>query len=632
MKWGYLLLSVIVLTIANIFKIKRISQFIEPYERPNNRLLGKSLAIGNLLNTILPFRLGYFFRAYLSGKKMKNGTSFSLATILIEVFLDFMFVPVIYLIFYAFSFESKKSILFYIIILFIMFVLVFLLKKLKKYVKFIIYKVSSIFNEHIELKILKTSWFTIISFENIITRVNKFKLIIYSITIWCMNIVSCYLLSLSLKYCNIEESLFSLFNFFYSETGITSPIIFNYMKLDKDYMLVFGIYYMGSIALLFICSYIIKQCKLDKKYVEILPHINMHDRLQFLEHYFNNGNSDYFKKYMKLNNDVAIIEDYSAGSNATTMLCSKDGKTFYRKYSFGKDAEKLKEQIDWLTEHEKKVVLTKVMNVHYEKGCCSYDMPYIDGAVTCFNYVHTTPFENSWNIIRSALEDISNNLHTINIKPAKKEIIKEYIDTKVLKNIEKIESSQYIKPLLKHNYIYINGKKYHNLSHFKKYLNFEYLYEVFKDDSQADIHGDFTIENIICLHNEEYEDKKYYIIDPNTGNVHNSPYLDYAKLLQSIHGGYEFLMKTKNVEVKDNHIDFLFTKSDTYNMLFKELEKYLNKKFGKAGEKSIFYHEIIHWLRLMPYKIEKNGERCLLFYAGLLIVLNDVEDMFENKK
>lgn len=47
------------------------------------------------------------------------------------------------------------------------------------------------------------------------------------------------------------------------------------------------------------------------------------------------------------------------------------------------------------------------------------------------------------------------------------------------------------------------------------------------------------------------------LIDPNTGNIHESPLLDYAKLLQSIHGGYEFLMSVKNVSVEDNNINFI---------------------------------------------------------------------------
>lgn len=87
--------------------------------------------------------------------------------------------------------------------------------------------------------------------------------------------------------------------------------------------------------------------------------------------------------------------------------------------------------------------------------------------------------------------------------------------------------------------------------------------------------------------------------------MHDSSNLDYGKLLQSIHGGYEFLMATKNVSIERNRINFVFTKSEAYTYLYDMLDKYMREHFAKERVKSIYYHEIIHWLRLMPYKIEK---------------------------
>ena len=70
------------------------------------------------------------------------------------------------------------------------------------------------------------------------------------------------------------------------------------------------------------------------------------------------------------------------------------------------------------------------------------------------------------------------------------------------------------------------------------------------------------------------------------------------------------------------------SKSSVYNELFTLYKKYLENQFNHESVKSIFFHEIIHWLRLLPYKIEKNGERVVIFYAGLIQVLNDVENMY----
>lgn len=623
MKLLLITLSIILVTVVNIIKVKRLSLFIEPYEEINTKNQLQALSISNILNLILPFRSGNIIRALYVGKKMENGVSFAIATILVEIFLDFICVSIIYIVFALIGFVQFKNILFFIIATAIIILILLFIKYLKKYVKNIIYKISSIFNKKIELKLLKTSYFTIVSLENIIYRISKIKLIFYSFLLWVTNIISCLLLDLYIG--NDTYKLYDVFNFLNSSVGVSSSLVLNFKLFDKDIFYILLIYTTVSNILLFVYSFIIKNKIVDNKKVNILPITKKTDRLNSLEDYFNGVESFDFKKYLKINEDVAILENFSAGSNATTLLCSANGKTFYRKLSFGDDASKLNDQIKWIHEHEKKLKLTSIINEHYEKGICYYDMPFVNDASTCFSYVHTTPFDEAFNTIKACFNDLDKNLHSVNRRSADKDTITKYIDSKVLKNIEKIENGEYIKPLNKYDYIYINGKKYHNLSYFKKYLNKEFLSKIFENDPISDIHGDFTIENIVCIKGKKKNN--YYIIDPNTGNVHDSPYLDYAKFLQSIHGGYEFLMNTKEVNYKGNKIEFIFTKSSTYNKLYDEFFKIMKDKFGEDGVLSIHFHEVIHWLRLMPYKINKNGERSLLFYAGLIMVLTEVEKM-----
>ena len=146
----------------------------------------------------------------------------------------------------------------------------------------------------------------------------------------------------------------------------------------------------------------------------------------------------------------------------------------------------------------------------------------------------------------------------------------------------------------------------------------------------ADIHGDLTVENIICRTDVEDPDRAWYIIDPNTGNLHDSPYLDYGKLLQSLHGGYEFMMMTPRCTVQENHIDFQLTRSAAYDTLFEAVCDDLRTRCGAAGLHSILAHELIHWLRLMPYKLNKDKKRAPMFYAGLVMVANDL-NTWENE-
>jgi hypothetical protein len=543
--------------------------------------------------------------------------------------IDFFFMALVFVGFKMFGFDVGQNVAFYLISLAAIVVLFAIIYSFKKGVKHIIYCFASIFNKNIAFNVMKLSWFTITSLKNIVIRVNKWKLLLYSVLCWIFNILSCWAVVGMLN--DTKYGLYEVMNLFFSGHGVAMSTVF--VLIGSGIALLFPMIYLyGSSVVLFVSSYFVKLKYSNHKYINLLPHENAKDKLEFLKLYFNSDDDGaYFKQYLNINSDVAIIEDYSAGSNATTMLCSKNGKTFYRKYAFGDDAKKLNDQIKWIKAHDKKLTLTDITYSQFKGEVCVYDMPYIQGAVTCFNYVHTEPFNVAWKRIKAALDDLDKNLHKPTLREADEALTDEYIQGKVVKNLKKIKAGAFIAPLQDYDYLYINGKRYENLKHYEKMLDAEKLKEVFAKDKFADIHGDFTIENIICIKGET-KGKGYYIIDPNTGNLHDSPYLDYAKLLQSLHGGYEFLMNTKSVSIDGNHIDFLFTKSSTYYKMYDAVVEYLTKKFGEDAMKSIFYHEIIHWLRLMPYKIEKNGERSVLFYAGMIMVMDDIERRYATKK
>ena len=241
------------------------------------------------------------------------------------------------------------------------------------------------------------------------------------------------------------------------------------------------------------------------------------------------------------------------------------------------------------------------------------------------------PFEETWDMIKNILKRLEEILYVNNVRKADAESINRYIDSKVSDNLKKITDSKILKKLFKYDEVIINGKPYKNLFYYLEYLSKDYLFNIFKDDIYSDLHGDLTIENIICNLNTVEEKEKFYIIDPNSKNINNSANLDYAKILQSIHGGYEFMMRTYDVSVEENKINFLYTKSHAYFYLYKKLNEYMNLKFSKEKIRSIYFHEIIHWLRLMPYKLKKDGKRALIFYSGLIMVLNDVIAIYGGK-
>lgn len=604
-----LVCSVLIMCIAHIIRVQRWKQFIRIYEKPDTKSLVQALSIGYLLNFFLPFKSGDLFRAWMAGRKMKNGVGFAAATVAIDRYFDILSVGIIFLLLRIFNFEmdTPGTILFYSSLSLFALIGTVVLWHFRKYVKKMLKIVASIFNFKIEFLILKFCFSLISSFKDV-NKLKKGKLLLSTIGMWVMYLLSYFCFSRFLtKSGNFIETVDIFYLLFEKESLMVGSLgISNIYALTGQGMW-FAIFLISPVIFLFLASFVVgkRTGTIEEKddYLNLIPHLDEKERIAFLELYFESERSSYVQKYLKVNRNILIINDFSAGSNATTMLCMDNNKNFFRKYAFGIDGEKLYEQIRWLQRFQADIPLTRIIRYEKENDFCYYDMPYDSRSVGLFNYAHSMPKENAWIIVKEAMECLEKSLYCINCRQADKETIDQYIRDKVTKNVEKIMNAKYFKRLMEYDEIIINGKVYKNLPYYLNKLERGYLYEIFKQDSYSEIHGDLTIENIICVRNLDRKDD-FYIIDPNTGNIHDSSNLDYAKLLQSIHGGYEFLMATKNVEVSQNRIDFIFIKSETYTYLFHQLDCYMTEKFSRERVRSIYYHEIIHWLRLMPYKIE----------------------------
>lgn len=639
--WIYLAGAIAMITAAHLVRVARWEMFIEVYEKPQKRRLNQALSMGFLINYIVPFKLGDIARAWYAGSGMKTGKALGFATVIVERFLDIVCVGIIFL---AVSFgnahmadDLKKTANIYIFASAALLFVGGMIFCLKRYVKKLISKAARIFNESIENFLLKFSFALIACFKNIILKMSCLKLMIVTIAMWGLYIMSYALLAASLSHgvyigraswIDVFIMLFSQNSIMYS-TGNIISIWFSGSALQYSVaMLAYMI--LPSILLLLIGMYF-RDAQTsgdeDRRYVNLLPHMDRAERLVFLETYFSDENRDYLQNYLKINEDISIIKNFSAGSNAVTLLCMDGDTTFFRKYAFGEDGEKLYDQECWIRDYSDKLPLPAILKQEKTEFYCFYDMPYHSHASGLFEYVHSVPRTQAWDMIENVLRSLEGSIYRINARSADIATIDRYIEEKVLKNIHKIKHAKWISGIYQYDKLVINGIAYENLNYYEKYLKKEVLEEIFIEDFYAVIHGDLTLENVICTRMDDGRDG-FYIIDPNTGNIHESPFLDYGKMLQSIHGGYEFLMSTEDVRVSGNRIDFRFTASSAYADLHEKLKDYLMNHLGFSAARSIYFHEIIHWLRLMPYKIEKDGKRCLLFYAGMLIVMHDVIGMY----
>ena len=632
-----LLASVLLLLLGHLFRILRWEQFIRIYERPMRGAMLRGMAGGYAVNFLLPFHIGDIFRAWFTGRKMKNGVGFALATVIMDRFLDVWLVTLIFGIFRLTSASGvADETRYYLAFSAALAMALVLVIRLRGPIKRLCLKICGIFNDTLKLDGLVFCWSLINTFKDL-GRVRLSRLAVNTALMWASYLASYRVLAEGLSLLGADFGMVEVFTMLFGRDAVDvtsfslTGQLHDSAPLAQVMMLawyILPLLVMWAVTLLpdkirsginHAAAAAAPEPSDEDDYLNLLPQVDPRDRSAFLSQYFGLQNKPFVEQFLRINRGVTILEDHSAGSNATTMLCMDHSGTFWRKYAFGADGDKLAVQLEWLRAQEGRLPLCHILRGEAEPGCCWYDMEYSAQAVSMFRYLHSNPVEKSAAILRDVLATLDKTLYTP-AKSADPAALAEYLDKKVDGNLARIREARGLRELCEYDRVWINGAPYLGLPALERLFDRKYLTDLFADDPIATIHGDLTLENIICRTGAD----TWYLIDPNTGNLHESPFLDYGKLLQSLHGGYEFMMMTPRVSVHENRIEFTFTRSAAYDALFAEVRAYLESRYTPRQVESIFLHELIHWLRLMPYKISKDRKRAPMFFAGLLMVANDI--------
>lgn len=633
----YLIFSILLLLVGHAFRLLRWEQFVRIYERPQRGTMLRGMAGGYAINTILPLHLGDVFRAVFVGRRMKSGVGFALATVIMDRFLDVWFVA---LGFGAFVLlgqggeSARAAARYYLVFAVLLAVALVVVVVLRDGIKRICLAVCGIFNDTLKLDGMVFCWSMINTFKDL-RRINLVRLGLNTVLMWAAYLGSYTALAASMTAAGQPMGLVDVFDALFGQSAGDLRVVLPGGVLDGAPAAACAgmiAWYLVPLVLMWLATRLPEKVRgavnqataaapAGESYLNLLPQADPQDRAVFLSQYFGLQNKTWVDRFLQMNQDITILQDFSAGSNATTMLCMDKTRTFYRKYAFGADGQKLAEQLHWLRAQQDRLPLCEILRTGEDADCCWYDMTYDPQAVGMFRYLHSNPVEKSAAVLHQVLDTLEEKLYRPTAVPPDPEKIRQYIAKKVDGNLQKLRDARTLHELMEYPTVWINGKEYKNLNQLDWLFAHDRLQGLFAADPVGTIHGDLTIENIIC----RTDDKGWYLIDPNTGNLHESPFLDYGKLLQSLHGGYEFMMMTPRVTVQGSHIDFALTRSAAYDALFADLMADLGRRYPDQLD-SILMHEVIHWLRLMPYKLSKDRKRAAMFYAGLVTVANDAAD------
>ena len=181
-----LVLSLFLVLVGHAFRLLRWEQFIRIYERPLRGQMLRGMAGGYALNFVLPFHLGDVFRAVFTGRRMKSGIGFALATVIMDRFLDVWFVALGFGAFWALG-QGGAAVLgaaqYYLVFSLVLALGLVLVVALRDLLKKGCLAFCGLFNDTLKLDGMMFFWSLINTFKDL-GRIKIGRLVVNTVLMW----------------------------------------------------------------------------------------------------------------------------------------------------------------------------------------------------------------------------------------------------------------------------------------------------------------------------------------------------------------------------------------------------------------------------------------------------------------
>ena len=258
----WLILAVVALLLGHLVKVYRWLLFIELYEKPTVSVLLKSLSIAHAINFIIPFHVGDLYRIWYSGRRMINGIKFSLATIIVEHYIDLLVLACLCVVLYAIGHNTMGTVVLVATVAATVVLLTVITMKWDDKTKSIIVRFAEIFNSTIELSLLGFIWTFVSIFKKLISSMSKTQVLVSTSVMWLLYLGSYWCFAESLQNMGVNIRLRDVVDIFFNKSSIMNADLYSFSGNRSIMPFYVSIYVLLPLAIIFIASYFYEKKRL----------------------------------------------------------------------------------------------------------------------------------------------------------------------------------------------------------------------------------------------------------------------------------------------------------------------------------------------------------------------------------
>ncbi|MGB4800582.1 MAG: lysylphosphatidylglycerol synthase transmembrane domain-containing protein [Candidatus Saccharimonadales bacterium] len=657
-----LLMFAVVLQVSGHFlRAYKSKYLIRPIREARTGVLFRGLAIGYLFNALLPFRLGEIVRTFYLGDKLLISRTAAFISIIIERIVDGGILGSILLAsgwiirnrYPAAAMLLEKSGLIFLFVASVLAALILLMRSENPRLLKSVHVFTGYFNDKIRDRLRLVAWSGIYSSKLMLSRqAYRKRYLSLSILMWLLYLVSSCLVAVV---CLPAAHHFLEVWFAGSSAyiGVGAPAgpgyvgtfhiivteLLNALKLTNTgaYTLFVWLLLIAPISLVGLAALFWRDTTQDSsknpnesRIHKLRRDIDISSEFSnFLDAYLQDEEINHLLTQAELDDRFKLVRSFKGGSNAYTMLVWQNEELRVKKITLPQYAEKLSDQAVWLKTRSHLPHLPRFVGEEHAENYYSFDVGYLEDYTPFFDFIHSNNEKKNNKVIDNLLEFMRSSIYTLPSEKDHPEDLKKYIDSKVVGKVNDAAAMNVtLDQLLSAKFLKINGKSYLNLLYvIEKIRAHKAAMQELAHYAECEIHGDLTIDNLITSPTGDF-----IVIDPNNENQISAPAVDYGKLYQSLHSGYEFLIQLEECKTGTDSVKFEDSKSKKYADLFAFLDKKLRKELSPAEYRSILFHEAVHYCRMLTYRANINPATLPVFYAVATKLFNDFLGQYSGKK
>ncbi len=623
-------------------------------------VLFRGLSVGFLFNTLLPLRIGEFIRAIYIGEALSISKTTVFVSIIIERIVDGFILGFLLLI-AGFIVENQYHLAFVItwqigwtliLVSAMLSVVINTLRNEHRWLLKTVHGATSVFNPKISDRLRFMSWSAIYGTKLMLSdRRSLLRYIRASIVMWILYISSTVFAVLAFFESLSPAKTWYAVQSIYAAVGtplgpgypgtlhIVLLKLFSRVELLATSGFSLMVWSVMVVPISIIALLVLIRQRFDEERdipaQEMLIHKLYREKdisrelSHFLDAYLKGERINQILTQAELDGKFRLIKSFKGGSNAHTMLAWQHEQLYVKKLTLIQYADKLEEQAKWLLEREHLEHIPKVVRQDKTAHYYSFDIEYKEAYYPFFDFIHSNTTTMSSRVLNKILRFM--NTHIYREKPVSNKVarknLNDYIANKVIGKVNDAAAmSPDLSTLMAHPTLTVNGMKYDNiLQVVEKIKNHKAAMNDLISYRESPIHGDLTIDNLIVS-----SEADYLVIDPNNENQVSSRIVDFAKMYQSLHSGYEFLIQLEKCEVKENQINFEDAMSHKYAEIFQAFDQNLRRELSEAEYRSILFHEAVHYCRMLTYRININPATVAVFYGTAVRLFNEFLAQYTN--